>query len=276
MQTRTELIETRGRPIPRARGGWPILGDVLAFHRDPVALLENAWREYGEVFQIRLAGRALVVFAGPEAHDAYFHAPDRQLSAREVYQFTVPIFGKGVAYDVAPELMAEQLGFLAPLLKGSTLQGYARLMHEEIEAYTRHWAEEGEIDLPKVANELTINIASRCLLGAEIRASLETDFAPLYHDLQGGINTLGFFLPLSHGRGEGCSHRSHIPIAARPNAMRDGEVGMETTTAGARARQLLLRDYQGVLSTLSVAVSGYPFGSVVPYCLDRQGRPIIL
>jgi len=54
------------------------------------------------------------------------------------------------------------------------------------------------------------------------------------------------------------------------------ELGMETTTAGAEARQLLLRDYQGVLSTLSVAVSGYPFGSVVPYCLDRQGRPIIL
>ena len=51
---------------------------------------------------------------------------------------------------------------------------------------------------------------------------------------------------------------------------------METTNAGAEARQLLLRDYQGVLSTLSVAVSGYPFGSVVPYCLDRQGRPIIL
>ncbi len=51
---------------------------------------------------------------------------------------------------------------------------------------------------------------------------------------------------------------------------------METSTAGAEARQLLLRNYQGVLSTLSVAVSGYPFGSVIPYCLDRQGRPIIL
>jgi sterol 14alpha-demethylase len=187
--------EIRPRPIPRARREWPILGQALAFHRDPVALLESAWREYGEVFQIRLAGRAFVVFAGPEAHDAYFHAPDRQLSAREVYQFTVPIFGKGVAYDVAPELMAEQLGFLAPLLKGGALQGYARLMHEEIKAYTRHWAGEGEIDLLQVTNELTINIASRCLLGAEIRASLETDFAPLYHDLQGGINTLGFFLP---------------------------------------------------------------------------------
>jgi hypothetical protein len=33
-----------------------------------------------------------------------------------------------------------------------------------------------------VTNELTVNIASRCLLDEEIRVSLETDFAPLYHD----------------------------------------------------------------------------------------------
>lgn len=42
------------------------------------------------------------------------------------------------------------------------------------------------------------------------------------------------------------------------------------------ARALLLKCYDGVLSTLSVAVPGYPFGSVVPFCLDRQGIPVIL
>ncbi|MSR14419.1 MAG: HugZ family protein [Gammaproteobacteria bacterium] len=42
------------------------------------------------------------------------------------------------------------------------------------------------------------------------------------------------------------------------------------------ARSLLLQCYDGVLSTLSVSIAGYPFGSVVPFCLDRQGAPIIL
>ncbi len=44
----------------------------------------------------------------------------------------------------------------------------------------------------------------------------------------------------------------------------------------AEARALLLKCYDGVLSTLSVSVAGYPFGSVVPFCLDRAGNPIIL
>lgn len=42
------------------------------------------------------------------------------------------------------------------------------------------------------------------------------------------------------------------------------------------ARDLLLSEYQAVLSTHSVDVKGYPFGSIVPYCLNQQGEPIIL
>ena len=42
------------------------------------------------------------------------------------------------------------------------------------------------------------------------------------------------------------------------------------------ARALLLKEYRGVLSTHSRSMPGYPFGSVVPYCLDAQGQPLIL
>jgi putative heme iron utilization protein len=43
-----------------------------------------------------------------------------------------------------------------------------------------------------------------------------------------------------------------------------------------QARELLLKEYRGVLSTHSKAMPGYPFGSVVPYCLDAEGNPLIL
>ena len=41
-------------------------------------------------------------------------------------------------------------------------------------------------------------------------------------------------------------------------------------------QQLLLQSYQGALSTHSQHLQGYPFGSVVPFCLDYQGRAVIL
>ena len=46
--------------------------------------------------------------------------------------------------------------------------------------------------------------------------------------------------------------------------------------AGKHARELLLKEYRGVLSTHSKAMPGFPFGSVVPYCLDADGYPLIL
>src|SRR5438874_3715644 len=41
------------------------------------------------------------------------------------------------------------------------------------------------------------------------------------------------------------------------------------------ARELFLQQSFGVLATISIDVPGYPFGSVTPYCVDNQCRPVI-
>src|SRR5579883_2033407 len=41
------------------------------------------------------------------------------------------------------------------------------------------------------------------------------------------------------------------------------------------ARRLFHEESFGVLSTLSLDVPGYPFGSITPYCADDAGRPVI-
>jgi hypothetical protein len=45
---------------------------------------------------------------------------------------------------------------------------------------------------------------------------------------------------------------------------------------GREARRYLRTHRHGVLSTLSRALEGYPFGSIVPYVLDQQAVPVIL
>lgn len=46
--------------------------------------------------------------------------------------------------------------------------------------------------------------------------------------------------------------------------------------AARKARALYARCTQGVLSTVSQDVAGFPFGSVAPFCPDRHGRPLLL
>ena len=44
----------------------------------------------------------------------------------------------------------------------------------------------------------------------------------------------------------------------------------------AEARNLYTSQDYGVLSTISVKLNGIPFGSVVPYCVDKEGQPVVL
>ncbi|MCY4015970.1 MAG: cytochrome P450 [Gammaproteobacteria bacterium] len=191
----TEIGFEAARALPEVSGAVPLLGHLRQFQRDPTEFLLRGCREHGEMFQFRLGPRKFVLFSGPEAHHAFFKAPQDTLDAKSVYQFTVPIFGRGVAYDVSPELMTEQLGFLFPALRESAMKRYVRIMFEEINLFADSLGAEGEFDLPVEMNELTINIASRSFLGEEIRNEVDSGFAEAYHELQNGINTLGFFFP---------------------------------------------------------------------------------
>ena len=132
-------------------------------------MLRRGHARLGEIFCFRLAGRGVTASLGPRAHAAFFRARRSQLSAREVYQFTVPDLRPGrrlrrAAGDPRP---ADRPLF--PALRDERLRTYARVMREEVEAYVEAWGDEGEVDLLVALNELTVFIASRCLIGEEFR-----------------------------------------------------------------------------------------------------------
>jgi sterol 14-demethylase len=232
-------------------------------YRDPVAFLQHGRDRCGEVFAFRLLGRQVAVLTGPRASAAFFRAPDDQLSARAAYRFTVPIFGQGIAYDASPEVMDEQLGLVFPALREERLQAYARFMAEEAEAYFGAWADTGTVDLLSAMQELTVFIASRCLIGQEFRRSLSTEFARLYHDLEGGINLLAFFwphLPLPAFKRRDRARQRMVEVIAQLVAERrarglEGEDFLQTLMAARYADGTVLSDdtITGLLLTLIFA-----------------------
>ena len=190
------LIPRRKRQLPpELKGGLPFLGHALEFNRNPVRFLQRGRQRLGEIFSFILAGNNVAVLTGPKANEAFFRAADDQLSARDAYQFTVPIFGKDIAYATSPERMSEQLDLVTPALSERRLRTYVDFIKEEVESYVSGWGNEGTIDLVTLSNELTVFIASRCLIGREFRQNLSSEFAHLYHDLEAGLNLIGFFWP---------------------------------------------------------------------------------
>jgi sterol 14alpha-demethylase len=184
-----------GTPIPRLGGGLPLVGHAVQFRRDPVGLVQRGRDRYGDIFSFLLFGRTVHVLTGAAGNEAFFKASDAVLSAKEAYQFTVPIFGTGVAYDTTPELMDLQLRMIHPALRDEKMQSYARFIEAEVEACLDGWGDAGTLDLLTAMSEITIRTAGRCLIGAEFHTGLASTFARLYHDLEAGINMVAFFAP---------------------------------------------------------------------------------
>ncbi len=176
-------------------GALPLIGHAYDFWSRPIDLLRSGQQRFGDVWSLLLAGQRATVMTSPEANEAFFRAPDHVLSARECYKFTIPVFGRGVAYDATPEEMERQLSFVHPALSEKRLRTYVDVMVDETEQYLSTWGDSGERDLYETTQDITLFIATRCLLGNEIRRHFSTEFARLYHDLDGGMSILAYFMP---------------------------------------------------------------------------------
>ncbi len=264
-------LTAAARRPPVLGGGLPWLGHALALRRDPVAFLLRGYARLGEVFSFRLAGATVTAMLGPRAHATFFRAADDQLSARDVYQFMVPIFGRRVVFDVSPELMDEQMGFLFPALRDERLATYARLMQDETEAYAAAWPDEGEIDLLSAFGEVTARVASRCLLGIEFRRRLGDELAGLLRDLEGGISLPAMVnprLPLPAFRRRDRA-RARIAallgeiLAARRAGAGGGDDFLETLMAARYADGRRLDDEEIVGLLISAAFAGQHTSTVM-------------
>ena len=173
----------------------PVWGGLVAFLAGPMRLMKEAMPTYGEVFTVPVFHKRITFLIGPKVSEFFFKAKDTEMSQKEVYEFNVPTFGKGVVFDVDHTTRAEQFRFFADSLKSNRLRMYVGMMVKEAEEFFARWGDEGEVNLLDELSELIVLTASRCLLGREIRETLYSEVTELVHDLDKGMVPLSVFFP---------------------------------------------------------------------------------
>jgi sterol 14-demethylase len=173
--------------IPFVSGAAAETGHLQEFNTMPLEFLHRAYDECGEVCEFDLSGLRTVLLVGPEAHEAFFRAPDEQLSAAQAYQMMVPVFGEGIQYGAPPAIERQQLKMQVQGLKHDRMVNYAAVVEQETEEFLRDWTESGELDIYDAFTRLTLKTSTHCLLGATFRRQLTEEFAELYHALEDGL-----------------------------------------------------------------------------------------
>jgi len=193
--TTTPLTQGQLKRPPKLKGGLPLIGHTMSFVKDTIGLLQRTYDECGRVGRFKLFGKDMILFTGPEAHEALFRQPDEVLSPNAAYKMMVPVFGEGVAYGAEPAKMAEQMHMLYPALRNNRMRTYTEIVARETSDVISDWGDEGEIEASEFFGMLTNYTSSSCLLGKEFRNEMSKEFSEVYYDLERGIVAWGYIHP---------------------------------------------------------------------------------
>jgi len=174
----------------------PWLGSAIAWGVNPIEMIKQGYKKYGEVFNVRVLGHDMIMMIGSEAQEAFYSAPEEVFNAAKAYKFTVPVFGEGVVYDSPPHALEEQRKMVSNGLTIKRFKTYVAKIIKEVENHLNDtWKDSGSIELLEALNEITVLTSTRCLHGDEVRDNLSAKFASLYTDLDRALSAIAFYYP---------------------------------------------------------------------------------
>ncbi|HIA47014.1 MAG TPA: cytochrome P450 [Candidatus Hydrogenedentes bacterium] len=197
----TTTTEKHAKTPPMVGGREPVIGHARKFMSDPVNFLTDCYREYGDIFRLRLGNREHVVMLGPEYNKFFFAQTDKLLSIREGYPFFLKMFSHDFYFFAPHEDYMMQREIVMPRFKGNAMRSYVSLMAQETEDLAEQLGDSGEFDLIPTLGPLVMNIAAHAFLGSDFRGKLDDGFFNDFRDFSGGMEVIWpLWLPLSHLR----------------------------------------------------------------------------
>lgn len=153
---------TAQRPEDR---GLPVLGRVLEYARDPVALMRHQWDTYGPVSPFGYLGQDAVMLLGPDACETALRNADKAFANGPAWAELVgPFFHRGLMlldfeeHHVHRRIMQEAF-------TRARLEAYAARLHPAVERGTAGWGSDPAFRAYPALKQLTLDIATDLFMG---------------------------------------------------------------------------------------------------------------
>jgi cytochrome P450 len=173
-------------PLPPGASGPPVLGETVAWVRDPLRFAQERYARYGPVWRTHLMGRPCVVLLGPEANRFILGTHLHLFSSRAGWGKPITsLIGDGLSLiDGSPHRRHRRM--IQPAIHGALLGRYFEVMHELTIAHAAQWAQRGRLKLFDGFKQLSFEIAARLMLGAQTAAEVQQLYQQ-FHIFTGGL-----------------------------------------------------------------------------------------
>ena len=152
--------------------GLPVLGNLLSFRKDRLALHEEG-AQLGPIARFHLLH--VPVYTISDAELAHEVLVDRaaQFKKSVGLQFLMPLLGEGLL-TAEGETHKRHRKLLAPAFAPKRLAAYGEVMVEETRRQIERWHTGQRIDLSHEMMEMTLAIAGRTMFSADVRSDAST------------------------------------------------------------------------------------------------------
>jgi cytochrome P450 len=152
--------------------GLPVLGNLLAFRKDRLAIHEEGAR-LGPIARFQLLH--VPVYTISDAELAHEVLADRAAQFKKAVglQYLMPLLGEGLL-TAEGETHKRHRKLLAPAFAPKRLAAYGEVMVEETRRQVERWHTAQHVDLSHEMMEMTLAIAGRTMFGADVRGDAST------------------------------------------------------------------------------------------------------
>jgi cytochrome P450 len=156
------------RPIPTQRRedrGYPVLGQVLQYAQDPLALFQREWDHYGPVAPMYSLGRTAALLLGPDACGEALLNKDGALANGPAWSRLVGPFFHGGLMLIDFDEHKRHRRIMQQAFTRPRLQAYTERLHPAIEQGVAQWGESESFPAYWKLKQLTLDIAADLFMG---------------------------------------------------------------------------------------------------------------
>jgi cytochrome P450 len=155
-------------PVASLRGGYPLLGDVLEFRRDPIALLARVRSELGDLGSFRLGPRRVLVASSAElAREILVDHADAFEKGPTVTRFARPVLGSGLIAATNAQ-SRDRRREVSSAFSPALMTFYGEQFRRAAERALGRWTDGLAIDLEAEMLKISLDALGRALFSVDL------------------------------------------------------------------------------------------------------------
>ncbi len=236
------------------RRGWPVVGDLVAFGRDPLGFVVELQRVWGDVAHFRIAADDVWLVSHPDDIEQLLVRDAKVLHKDQIYDLLRPALGEGLV-TAEDEHWRRHRKLLAPLFTKRHVEVWGDTMVRCAREVSAAWTPGVALDLQHEMMSLTQRIVLETLFGSDLAVdtaslgrAIDLIMEHFVHEAQGPLRLVPAWIPTpSRQRSTAAIAELDAAIYALIEARRRAGPGDDLVS-----RLLSARDEEGGLSDREV------------------------